>query len=247
MDAIYLDYHRAYFWRAMCMAAALHLSALAVMLLPAIPKAPIAVLAVMDFAHYDPLGGEPGPLAPPPEPEPEPEPEIPDEPPPQLLESVAEKAEVAPPPPEIKEKPKEKPKKKPKPPKAEVAQGAAGEGLEGAGPPGPGQGGVGGGVGRGNPSALAAYQAKIRTRLEKNKKYPPQARQNRVEGIVMARFTINKEGQVVGGQIVKSSGHNVLDDEVLGLLRRVNPFPPIPKELGDKPLTITAPIQFKVR
>jgi protein TonB len=196
-----------------------------------------------------------------PEPEIEPEPEQIDDPP-QIIESLSEKAEeVAPPPPKEppKEKPKDPPKPKPQPkpappkettPAASSGGTGSGDVTTGAGKgggPGEGQGGVGGGTGKGNPNALAAYKTKVQRKLERNKKYPPSARSGKMEGTATVRFTINRSGKVTSTQLVKSSGFPILDDEVMGLLRRVDPFPEFPKELTDNSITLTAPIRFSLK
>ncbi|MDR2612444.1 MAG: TonB family protein [Deltaproteobacteria bacterium] len=119
-------------------------------------------------------------------------------------------------------------------------------GLPGGGP-GTGQGGIGGGTGKGTRDAREAYKTKVRRKLERNKKYPPRARRDRIEGTATVRFTINRSGQVVNYAIVSASGHAILDDEVNALLQRVNPFPDFPPEIPDPTMTLTAPIQFKMR
>jgi protein TonB len=217
------------------------------MISPARPTPPVSVLAVMDFAGYEPYSEVPGEEIPPPEPEPV----IPEEPEPleespTLVESESVEAEVVPPPPvEIpKEKPKNKPKKKSKierPPTASPSDATSSSGQSGSGD------GVIGGRGTAVPDALRSYQTKIQVKLERYKKYPPSAREGRVEGVVLVRFTVNRNGEVVSSQIVKGSGFSILDDEGLGLLKRVNPFPPIPKEIENNTLTITAPLQFKIK
>jgi protein TonB len=223
-------------------------------------------LAVYEYDVYDPLGGEPGggldsiaEETPAPEPvqeevqEPEPEPE-PDPEPVSFVESVSERAEpIAPPPPP--EEPKEKPKPKPQP-QAQPRPQASGPapmgtpdgtpGLPGGGP-GTGQGGVGGGTGKGTRDAREAYKAQVRRKLERNKKYPPRARSDHMEGTATVRFTITRDGQVVDFSLVRASGIPLLDDEVQALLRRVNPFPQFPPELTEPSMTLTAPIQFKIR
>ncbi|MDR1084266.1 MAG: energy transducer TonB [Deltaproteobacteria bacterium] len=240
-------YGQALFW-----AVVVHAVALFVMLFPWPSIEPVRVLAQMEFELYDPLGGELGggqveEAAPESAPEPEPEPE---EEPPQLLESTAPEAEevIPPPPPPPVEKPK------PKTPRLKPVQQTRGQpsdnpnsGGTGTGQEGSGQGGVGGGTGRGNPDALAAYKTRIQRRLERSKKYPPMARSNRIEGVVYVTFTINKDGRVVNSSISRSSGFPVLDDEAMGLLRRVNPLPSIPDEVHASVVTLTAPLQFKIR
>jgi protein TonB len=244
---------------------AVHIMIAAVMIYPWPQAEPIRVLAQMQFELYDPLGGVPGggeeagpDLPPPPESQPEPEPvsepepePIPEEEPPQLIESSSEEAEEAPSPPPPEVKPKAKPKPKPKPlPVQRASAGTSestGSGQSGTGQAGTGQGGVGGGTGRGNPDALAAYKTRIQRRLERSKKYPPLAQSRKVEGIVYVTFTINKDGRVVSSTIARSSGFSILDDEALGLLRRVNPLPSIPDEVQATVVTLTAPLQFKMR
>lgn len=237
-------------------------------------------LAVMEFAHFDPDGGEPGgglgeatpttteeavsaveeptPLNPeiPPEPEISPPSESEPEPVPEVLESVSEKAAPAPTPPQIKPKPKKQPKPKAKPSPSIEKPGevkppkGAGEGAPGqaaGGGPGSGRGGVGGGTGQGNPDALKAYAAKVRQRLERSKKYPSAALAQKISGQATVRFTLDRQGRVLSSVLVGSSGQAVLDEEVMALVKRVSPLPPMPKELPQNTLTLTIPIRFSVR
>jgi TonB family protein len=70
---------------------------------------------------------------------------------------------------------------------------------------------------------------------------------DQIEGIAAATFAINSSGDMVGMSVVKSSVQPVLGGEVPALLRRVNPFPNFPDALTDSAITLTAPIQFKMR
>jgi protein TonB len=240
-------------------------------------------LAVMDLAHYDPLGGNPGGLGqgtpeegpvdrpasspestPPPEMF-QPEPEhvaVPDDMFPSFIESSSVEAVpiAPPPPPEAIEKPKPKPKPKvkaPAPPavspnlapaaQAGPQEAGGGPGGGAGGGPGDGQGGLGGGTGRGNPKVLDAYVSKIRLRLDRNKKYPTEAVSKNLRGVVEINFTIAQNGAVTRPRIVHSSGHSSLDDEVVALVRRVSPLPPIPEEINRTSLNLTVPVQFARR
>jgi protein TonB len=211
--------------------------------------------------------------APPPEPEPhlEPEPETEPEPPPLLdfeLVSASEAGEEINLPPPEPEKPKPKPNPKPKPetprnaeparetaaaqpdtvrasggPPAPAAGQRAGAGDSGpSGGPGSGRGGTGGGSGRGGRGILDAYVSKVRNRMDRNKKYPARGRD--LTGKVDVNFTVKADGSVSGARIVASSGHDLLDDEVMALVRRVAPFAPIPAELGRDSINITVPVVF---
>ncbi|MDR2421841.1 MAG: TonB C-terminal domain-containing protein [Deltaproteobacteria bacterium] len=197
--------------------------------------------------------------------EPEPEPmAVPEDMFPSFIESSSEEAVpiAPPPPPEVVEKPKPKPKPKPKIVPVSVpavspnlaAEGQAGSENVGGGPgggagggPGDGQGGLGGGTGRGNPRVLDAYVSKIRVRLDRNKKYPTEAIAKNLRGIVEINFTIAQNGMVSRPRIVHSSGHSSLDDEVVALVQRVSPLPPIPTEINRTSLNLTVPVQFARR
>lgn len=284
-DAAEIRYEKFALRWAVTLAIALHLGVGLGLVLAgqSEPEEKYKPLAVMDFAHYDPDGGEPGgadndevssgpesvpePAPPPepepiPEPEPEPEPEIEPEPAPEILESLSEKAEVIPPPPPKEEpkpvppKPKEKPKPKPKPkpvPAKETNQvkspggGAGAEIKQGGGGPGTGKGGVGGGKGTGNPNALNAYTSQIRRRLERYKKYPPAAQAQKLQGTATVSFTVDRNGSLRSPRLVKSSGHKVLDEEVMALLLRAAPMPAFPKELTQNSISLTVPIRFSSR
>jgi TonB family protein len=65
------------------------------------------------------------------------------------------------------------------------------------------------------------------------------------EGVVTVYFMINKQGTVLGYNIVKSSGSDVLDHEVIRLIHRVR-FPPFPKGDNTERKEFTEVIEFKL-
>jgi protein TonB len=228
-------------------------------------------LAVMEFANYDPDAGhggasdndlimDPTPLPAQAEilpiegisaPEPEAEPEEM----PTIIESIAELAapsptQPPPPPEEAKPKTKEKPKLQARPQPAQAYRpgtvGASGEAVTAGGQGGLGAGGTGGGRGIGNPDLLSAYTARIQRQLNRHKKYPPEARSQGLAGVVTVNFSVNSQGQMTFSRLVKSSGHQALDNEAMALLRRVSPLPAMPKELNRRSLNMTVPIVFSV-
>lgn len=267
-------FERKIFWESITLAFLIHV-AVVVWFLTAPTSQPgpeFKTLAVMEFAHYDPAGGQEGggvtndqadelpapeELLPPPEPEasvsqPEAEPEPAELP--QVVESTSElaaPAPVAPPKPVVKEKPKDKPKPKAKPkdkPKADPGPKARSDSqATPGGNEGPGKGGQGGGTGQGNPKAEKAYLAKIRNKINRLKKYPPAAKSQKLEGVVTVNFTINRSGAVTSARIVSGSGHSLLDQEVTALMKRVSPFPPMPDEMAKNSLNLTVPIQFSLK
>ncbi|MCL2029503.1 MAG: TonB family protein [Deltaproteobacteria bacterium] len=268
-DELYLLKERRLFRRAVWAAIFLHTGVLLGIIWAARPEPlnPFQPLAEVSFAYFDPEGGEPGggdtdePAemsrgASEPEPEaqpetqPEPVSELEAEPEvrPEIIESVSEKALPTPPPKEAKPKPRPTPKPAAKP--AALPKAAAGEekaGLPGGGPGNKGRGGLGGGSGQGNPDELKAYLARVQRRLVSARKYPPAARAQKLEGEAMVSFVLAPDGRALSARLVKSSGHVVLDEEAMAMLRRVSPFPARPKNLPQDNLSLTVPIRFSLR
>ena len=96
--------------------------------------------------------------------------------------------------------------------------------------------GLGGynGPGRGRSSEslknqyLREHFAYIRDLILKNITYPPPAKKIGWQGKVLVSFIIMEDGRVTNIKIVKSSGHAVLDRNVLETIREVQPFPKPP-------------------
>lgn len=112
--------------------------------------------------------------------------------------------------------------------------------------PGPAQADRGEGAGS-NPRAQAAeadWYALISAHLERNKRYPREARRDGQEGTPVVRFTVNRRGRVTDISIRQSSGSEALDDAAMSLLRRVSPLPAMPRSMGRETVTITLPIEY---
>jgi protein TonB len=88
---------------------------------------------------------------------------------------------------------------------------------------------------------ISAWQRKISTLLERNKRYPPNARHGE-HGIVRLAFSLDSQGRVATSQIIQSSGYETLDNETLELLKRIQLFPPPPPGMIGS--TLTVPINF---
>jgi TonB family protein len=84
-----------------------------------------------------------------------------------------------------------------------------------------------------------SFYALIRAAIEKAKTYPLIARKRGVEGTVLVSFRIDVKGLPQNVMIVKSSGYQILDEEVPKMLRKASPFPELNGE-------IVIPITFKL-
>lgn len=86
-----------------------------------------------------------------------------------------------------------------------------------------GGGGVRGGTGEGVTDLLRAIRQKIER--EHAKVYPEAARREGIEGTVELRFRIAGDGSVEAVEVVRSSGHRLLDETSTQTVRRAGPFP----------------------
>ena len=122
--------------------------------------------------------------------------------------------------------------------------GSRGPGGGGFGFGSGGQGGSGGGTGKGHGTGsgdanllaeqyLAEHYAYIRNLIHKHLKYPQMAKRMGWKGKVVVSFVIKENGNVENSKIVASSGYDVLDKNVLSVIKEVQPFPkpPVKAEL----------------
>ena len=83
--------------------------------------------------------------------------------------------------------------------------------------------------------AAAAYHEAWRKKVERlgNMNYPQQAKRQRINGNLMLSVDINPDGSVpVDGIVVsRSSGHKILDDAAIKIVRLGAPYAPIPEDV----------------
>ncbi|MBK1670149.1 hypothetical protein CKO28_19110 [Rhodovibrio sodomensis] len=121
------------------------------------------------------------------------------------------------------------------------AVGKAGTGQEAAA--GAGAASAGGG----SPGAHPDYFARLRAWLEKHKEYPRRARLRRMEGTATLRFVMNRSGEVMSFEVVRSSGHHMLDGAAREMIRRAQPLPSLPDEMDRERLQLEVPVRFALR
>lgn len=87
--------------------------------------------------------------------------------------------------------------------------------------------GYGSGHGNGSGAGVADLLRSIRHQIEKAKTYPEIARREGKQGTVELRFRIAANGMVEAIEIVRSSGHQTLDDSSMQTVHRAGPYPPV--------------------
>ncbi len=100
-----------------------------------------------------------------------------------------------------------------------------------------------------SPPAAAAYssgawQGALAAWLQAHKRYPEQARRDGIEGRVVVRFAVDREGTVKQVNLVHSSGSSELDEAAMAMLRGSH-LPPPPAPAPDT-ISITLPIHYSL-
>ena len=93
---------------------------------------------------------------------------------------------------------------------------------------------------------LPRWQKEISAILERNKRYPSDARAKREQGIAKIAFNMDRQGKVLSTRLVTSSGSSALDQEALSLTQR-SQFPPPPVVFAGGEITVTVPVRFSLR
>ncbi len=96
-----------------------------------------------------------------------------------------------------------------------------------------------------NPNALPNWKSALVNRLERYKRYPPDAGGQR--GVARLAFSVDRGGGVHHARIVRSSGSSALDRATLALIARAQPLPPPPPEIRGAQIAIVVPIRYSVR
>jgi protein TonB len=96
-------------------------------------------------------------------------------------------------------------------------------------------------------AALASYNQLVAAHLQRFKQYPSSAKAAGEQGTSRLSFTLGRSGQVLGSRLAGSSGHPSLDGETLAMVRRAQPFPPMPPELKQASMSFSIPVQFSIR
>lgn len=224
---------------------------------PAGAPAPVIIdMAPMPVSPDSPVDVTPGPemmeAPPPPTPQvaepPPPEPLL-EPPPPMPFQPLVALPEPPPPqPPEVKEeqKPEEEkpPEKKPverKKPAPRTTAAPRSERRTADTPSAPSAGAV-------NASAaMASWRDLVVAQLQRAKRYPGGAEARREQGVVTLSFSLGRNGNVLSRGIVQGSGYPELDQEVLAMVMRAQPFPAFPASMSQARINLTVPVRFSLR
>ena len=130
---------------------------------------------------------------------------------------------------------------------AAIAPSAPGAGGKAGTQASPNAGSANDTAGGGMPGHTADFMAQLQAWLEKHKEYPRRARMRRQEGTALLYFVMDRDGQVLRHRLESSSGHDLLDREVIAMIERAQPLPKLPESIGESRLELVVPVQFFLR
>ncbi|MDR2071944.1 MAG: energy transducer TonB [Spirochaetaceae bacterium] len=96
--------------------------------------------------------------------------------------------------------------------------------------------------------ALARYITTIRSLIDRHKEYPYQARRQEQEGTVLIRFTLSRQGYLLGEPVIeKKSRWRLLDESAVLAVKKAAPYPPFPAEAGEDAISFQVVVSFSLQ
>lgn len=95
-------------------------------------------------------------------------------------------------------------------------------------------------------NALGEYGNLLGRAIAKHKRYPEIARRRNLQGEVLLDLKLDGNGKVLSANVRESSGHEILDNQALEMVRKASPFPAPPEALRNRTFNITVPVSFKL-
>lgn len=90
------------------------------------------------------------------------------------------------------------------------------------------------------------YARLVKERIMQQWRYPPEAKENLIEGRLIVLFSLKEDGTVIQISLLKPSGHDILDREAARAISAAVPFPPFPKQVMVKRLNIKATFDYRM-
>ncbi len=93
---------------------------------------------------------------------------------------------------------------------------------------------------------IARYtRDKLRSCIDAHRFYPPEAEEEGIETTVVLRITIDHAGRLLSVTVVRGNEVPILARAALATVQKAQPFPPPPKELGDR-ITLDVSVDYRI-
>ncbi|MFQ5347604.1 MAG: energy transducer TonB [Rhodothalassiaceae bacterium] len=93
----------------------------------------------------------------------------------------------------------------------------------------------------------ADWMRSIARTIASKQVYPRSALAKQIEGSAKVRVTVDRNGKIASFEVVKATGFAVLDKEINRLMRRIDPLPKPPGDVGDTELTFVVPLTWALQ
>ena len=94
--------------------------------------------------------------------------------------------------------------------------------------------------------AVQFYLGHVFQQLKSHKRYPSIMALSGLNGRVVLRFTVRRDGEVTDPQITEVTGHESFGNAALQALRRVGQLPPFPDEIRRHELLVEVPMTYRL-
>ena len=94
--------------------------------------------------------------------------------------------------------------------------------------------------------AIRSYLGLVFQELESHKRYPRGAERSGLDGRVVLRFTVRRDGQVLDAEVVEVAGHNSFGEAAMRALTRVGQLPPFPSDIRRTDVLVEVPISYRI-
>ena len=89
-----------------------------------------------------------------------------------------------------------------------------------------------------------SYYINLKRKIELVWEYPYLARESGLQGRLLMRFVINRDGSLAEAKVLRSSGFALLDREALRAVHDAAPFPPLPARMNSDRLVVNATFEY---
>jgi len=94
---------------------------------------------------------------------------------------------------------------------------------------------------------IEQYRFAIIAAAKRYKRYPRVAMDNNWEGTAVVRMVIGADGMIASLSVKTASGHEILDQQALDMIRKAKPLTPIPSALRGKSFSVEVPVIFNLK
>ncbi len=99
----------------------------------------------------------------------------------------------------------------------------------------------------GSSARIDEYLNQLSQHLAQHYQYPRRARRLGQEGTPLVVFRFDREGGLLELHLQTGSGHELLDDAALEMLRDAEPLPAVPARMNGQSFSYVLPVRFRLR